>query len=120
MEINDIRLDFDLYDADQGPAFLEHSENIAKLCAGMQGNKSTKPADLRDAIIKICDATGDMLDAVFGEGTRGKVFGTRHNLNDAIHVYETMNTEAEKQRAAMQARSERYSPNRAQRRAAKK
>ena len=42
VNLNAVELDFDFYDADQGPAYVEGSEKIVKICTEMDGKKSVE------------------------------------------------------------------------------
>ncbi len=119
MDINGKKYDFDLYDADQGPVYLEHAEKISTIAGAMRGNKSTDPQDLRAAILQLTDAVRAMLDEVFGGGAAAEIMGPRNSLSVATSIIDQLNTECEAQKRQMEESAAKYSANRAQRRASR-
>ena len=50
VNLNTIELDFDYFDADQGPSYIEGAEKIAKICTDMEGKRyQSRKRDVRNA-----------------------------------------------------------------------
>lgn len=126
MVLNGIELEFDFYDADQMEIFEEAldraGENIQE-ALGKQGKQS-------QMIRGICQATINMLDDIFGEGTAKDVFKGETNFKKCLDVFTTLVRERTKQEdeisqeieeiKSLTERNNEQQPNRATRRATRK
>lgn len=114
MIINGVELeDLDIYDVE----FLEKYEKVLKdmdiVKEEVQGMSNV------DAIKKICTTVFEIFNTMFGEGTDKKVFGDKVNLRLCLKTFEEFVLKMEEQKKEMNKLMNKYSPNRAQRRAKK-
>ena len=117
VNLNAVELDFDFYDADQGPAYVEGSEKIVKICTEMDGKKSVE--DIRAGYTAAANATAEMLDAMFGAGTGEKVMQGKKSIKLCVDILCALRESVEKQAAALAAMQAKYTPNRMTRRSSK-
>ena len=117
VNLNTIELNFDYFDADQGPSYLEGAENIAKICTDMEGKRTAE--EIRAGYTKAANATSEMLDAIFGAGTGEKVMQGKKSLKLCIDILNALRESVDKQAAELAAVQAKYTPNRLARRAAK-
>ena len=104
VNLNTIELDFDYFDADQGPSYIE-------------GKRTAD--DIRAGYTEAANATSEMLDAIFGAGTGEKVMQGKKSLKLCIDILNELRESVDKQAAELAAVQAKYTPNRLARRAAK-
>lgn len=117
--IRGLDLELDLHDADTmelyEKAFAEMSEDIKKL------PKDGASSQIVKAYCRIFKA---LYDRLFGNGTSEQIFGEKNNIRDINEVYDDFLEFVQSQQVDLEAFSNRlsakYSPNRAQRRAAER
>lgn len=114
IKILDVELQFDVMDAVQ----LENYE------AALLKVKNTKPVKGLNASGRIkeqCNVVRTFFDGVCGEGTSQKIFGDSFNYRTHYEAFESFvmqaNAEAEAEQKAIEDRADKYTLNRAQRRA---
>lgn len=116
---NDLILELDMQDAED---LKRYEEAFAALGEAEKNCKKDGPAS--EQIIAFCNMFRDLFDALFGEGTAEKMFGNKYNAAIVMEAYDQFLAFAQNQtqNAAIKRAGiiERYSPNRAQRRAAAK
>ena len=117
VNLNTIELDFDYFDADQGPSYIKGAEKIAKICTDMEGKRTAE--EIRAGYTKAANATSEMLDAIFGAGTGEKVMQGKKSLKLCIDIINGLRESVDKQAAELAAVQAKYTPNRLARRAAK-
>lgn len=117
VNLNTVEVEFDFYDADQGPAYVAGSEKIAKVCADMEDKRA--PEEIRAGYIAAANATADMLDAMFGAGMGEKILLGKKSLKLCIDILNALRDSVNQQAAEMAAIQARYTPNRLARRSAK-
>lgn len=115
--LNTVEVEFDFYDADQGPAYIDGSEKIVKVCADMQGKRA--PEEIRAGYIAAANATAEMLDTMFGAGMGEKILLGKKSLKLCIDILDALRDSVDQQAAEMAAVQARYTPNRLARRSAK-
>ncbi|MGL5330438.1 MAG: DUF6673 family protein [Peptostreptococcaceae bacterium] len=88
MVLNGVELEFDFYDADQ----MEILENALE-----EFGKKMESADrgVKQSVMirNMCQATIDLLDEVFGEGTSNDVFGEETNFKKSMQVFKELTNE---------------------------
>ena len=115
MLINNVELeDIDILDADVAEKYenaLETIEGIAEKVEGIKGSA---------AIRMQCTAIFNVFNVLFGEGTDKKIFGDKVNLLTCLKAFEELITVANSKKEEVEKLANKYSPNRVNRRGAKK
>ena len=119
VNLNAVELEFDFYDADQGPAYVAGSEKIVKVCTEMDGQKNASVEEIRAGYTAAANATAEMLDAMFGPDTGEKVMQGKKSLKLCVDILCALRESVEQQAAALAATQAKYTPNRVARRSAK-
>lgn len=117
VNLNTVEVEFDFYDADQGPAYVAGSEKIAKVCADMEGKKTAE--ELRAGYIAAADATREMLDTMFGAGMGEKIMLGKKSIKLCIDILNALHDSVNQQAAELAAVQAKYTPNRLARRSIK-
>lgn len=113
MIINGVELeDLDIYD-------VEVAERYDKALEGLKGIEANKSGSMAEGIKSQCTAIFDVFNTMFGEGTDKKVFGDRVNLRVCLKAFDELVMQINEQKTEIEKLSNKYSPNRAQRRAKK-
>lgn len=116
ININGVELEFDAYDADQIEKIEEVSKKIDEIDIP-EGSSWSQIIRLR------CEGIFNFFDTVFGEGTAYKVFEGKANLTKCNLILADFLDQAgeqiKKTNEEMDKRFNKFSPNRAQRRAKK-
>jgi len=117
MLINNVELgDMDIYDADVAEKYegaLKKVENEANATSGVEG------LSLSVSIRKQCSAVFECFNTIFGEDTDKKIFGGKTNLMVCLKAFEELVANVDEQKQALEKMTDKYSPNRLQRRAKK-
>ena len=114
LKINDVELELDLMDADMADKYEKAYRKMQRDVANIPKNLS-----LADSIRKQCQLIFTFFDEVFTEGTSKKIFGNRTNLRECIKAVETIIDHINKDAEEANKIINKYSPNRATRRANK-
>lgn len=113
--IKDTELDLDIYDADENERVQTAINKAKDALTGTSGQNTT--GNIRDA----CHAVFECFNTIFGDGTDRKIFGDKCNLRDAMQAVFQLCDAVQGQRAEFEAETQqfvqKYSPNRAARRA---
>lgn len=114
MLINGVELeDIDIYDLEVAEKYDKALERIKSL---EENNKNVSMVEM----IKInCNAIFNVFNTMFGEGTDKKVFGDRVNLLICMTAFEELVSQMNDKKAEMEKITNKYSPNRANRRTKK-
>lgn len=113
MIINGVELeDIDIYD-------LEVAEKYEKAIECLEVIKGKTNINGSEGIRSICTAIFNVFNTVFGEGTDKKIFGNKVNLITCIKALEEFVMQINEQKKEIEKLANKYSPNRAQRRAKK-
>lgn len=114
MLINGVELgDIDIYDLEVAEKYDKALERIKSL---EENNKNVSMVEM----IKInCNAIFDVFNLMFGAGTDKKVFGDRVNLLICMTAFEELASQMNDKKAEMEKITNKYSPNRANRRTKK-
>lgn len=110
LKINNVELELDIFDAETAELYeneLDRIENEGKAPAG---------AKMSETIRVQCNAVFDFFDNMFGEGTAVDVFGERSNLMECLRAFELVVEHVGQQTEEAKKITDKYSPNRAQRR----
>lgn len=113
MNILGVELELDFFDADVLEVYERENQRVLeqiKEPAQYEG-KSTA-----DALRIQCGIINDFFDAVFGQGTADEIFGARNNIRDHMEAFAIVADAAIDTRKEFDTLSEKYSPNRAERR----
>lgn len=114
MKINGVELeDIDIYD-------LEVAENYEKAMEELYKVRELA-SEMKDSegIRVLCTSVFNVFNTMFGEGTDKKIFGNRVNLMTCLKSLEEFQLQMNEQKKEIEKLSNKYSPNRAQRRAKK-
>ena len=117
-KINDLTYELDMHDV----SVMERYENAFEI---MENEEKAIPVDGKVSVRSRaqCDLFRHLFDNIFGEGTADTIFGSRYNIKEAVEVYESFLDFVANQQAGIEETTNRlvtrFSPNRAQRRAAK-
>lgn len=114
MLINGVELeDIDVYDLEVAEKYDKSLERIKSI---EENNKNVSMVEM----IKInCNAIFDVFNLMFGEGTDKKVFGDRVNLLICMTAFEELVSQMNDKKAEMEKITNKYTPNRANRRSKK-
>lgn len=114
MIINGVELeDIDFYDLEVAEKYDKVMEDL-KAIEDNEGN-----ASMTEVVKTQCETIFNAFNTMFGEGTDKKVFGDRVNLRICLKAFSELVDYAREQRAEIDKIANKYSPNRAQRRAKK-
>lgn len=125
LTINDVELDFDI----TAPAdVLRYGQAVKAMVEGgkdiEQPNIAPDDPEHMAKYVAYLNAElklfGDFLDGAFGDGTGDKLLGSNPSLTKVFDVYDALQEALPEQSKAFAARMQRYKPNRATRRSAKK
>lgn len=117
MKINNVELeDLDILDADTAE---KYEIAVKKVQKEAEESKVLENTSLSAMIRKQCNAIFDCFNTIFGEGTDKKVFGQKVNLMTCLKAFEELIEIANEQKKELEKLTNKYSPNRIQRRAKK-
>ncbi|MDU1279218.1 MAG: DUF6673 family protein [Clostridium sp.] len=115
MIINGVELeDIDIYDLEVAEKYDKVLENLKEV----EQNNNTS-MNMVDIIKTQCNAIFNVFNTMFGEGTDKKVFGDRVNLLICMTAFEELVSQMNDKKAEMETITNKYSPNRANRRTKK-
>ena len=115
MIINGVELeDIDIYDLEVAEKYDKVLENLKEV----EQNNNTS-MNMVDIIKTECNAIFNVFNTMFGEGTDKKVFGDRVNLLICMTAFEELVSQMNDKKAEMETITNKYSPNRANRRTKK-
>lgn len=113
MKFRDKELDFDLFDADTAEAYE------AAVDAVMEANADhPKGETLSQTIRRQCAIVFNFFDDLFGDGFHKELFGERTNLLECTDAFAEFTAAVDAQKAQLDERISKTTPNRATRRAA--
>lgn len=113
MKFRDRELDFDLFDADTAEAYEEAVERVQEANAN-----APKGEALSQTIRRQCEIVFDFFDDLFGDGFHRELFGERTNLMECVDALAEFTAAVDAQKAQLNEKISKYTPNRAARRAA--
>ena len=112
MIVNGVKLDIDFTDAD----ILEKIENGSKIIyEKAEELKGNKELSLAEGIRQECKILKNFLDYVLGDGTSEKLFKGKDSLNQCLQAYEDIIKARTTQYNEIQAKVNKYSPDRLKR-----
>lgn len=112
MLINNVELeDLDILEADIAEKYEKALEKVVEVAKSTEGLKTSL------AIRKQCNAVFECFNTIFGEGTDKKVFGDKVNLLICLKAFEELVAKSNEQNGELEKLLNKYSPNRAKRRA---
>jgi hypothetical protein len=106
-------LELDLFDADVMEVYEKSMDKVVKRAE--ETKKHTKMSNA-DGIREMCGIVKDFFDEVFGEGTADKLFKDKSNLAICMDAFGIVSSEAGKMKGQVNAITNKYNMNRAQRR----
>ena len=112
MKIRGIEVNFNFLDADDIEKFEKEAERLKQESEKRGKEKMSYPQAIREE----CEVINNFFDNVFGEGISLKMFNGKNNLEEHIKAFEDIVKEKLEQQRGLQNISERYQPNRAERR----
>lgn len=106
-------LELDLFDADTMEIYEKSLNKVVE-----RSKESAKHTELSNAesIRKTCGIVKDFFDEVFGDGTAEKLFKGKNNLAICMDAFGIVSSEAGKMKGQVNAITNKYNMNRAQRR----
>jgi hypothetical protein len=114
MKINGVELqDIDILDLEVAEKYEHSLEKVDGIAKKIEGVKITESIRIQ------CNIIFDVFNTMFGEGTDKKVFGDKVNLLTCLKAFEELVTHVNSKNAEVERLANKYSPNRAQRRAKK-
>ncbi|MGH4125597.1 MAG: DUF6673 family protein [Clostridium sp.] len=114
MKINNVELeDIDILDADVAEKYENALGEVAGIAKKVEGMKPS------ESIRTQCRVIFSTFNTLFGEGTDKKIFGDRVNLLICLKAFEELVVAMNSQKEEVQKLANKYSPNRAQKRAKK-
>lgn len=117
MNVLGVELELDFYDADQLEIYERENKKVADTInePTQYDGKSTA-----DAIRIQCRILDNFFDKVFGAGTAQRIFKGKNNIKDHMEAFGIVANAAMEANAEFDAMADKYSPNRAERRAEQK
>ncbi|MBD5504593.1 MAG: AP endonuclease [Lachnospiraceae bacterium] len=115
MNILGVELEFDFFDADQLEAYERENQKVADDIKEPTQYEGKSNADCLRIQCRIVD---NFFDNLFGAGTSQKLFNGKANLRDHMEAFGIMAKGAQDSRKELDAIEDKYTPNRAERRAA--
>ena len=120
MKINGVELeDMDIYDLETAEKYEFAIAQFQKVTGESKSTAGEGKKVLSSVIRKQCNSVFDCFNTIFGEGTDKKIFGNRTNLMVCLKAFEELAIYANNQKSEMEEMGNKYSPNRAQKRAQK-
>jgi len=117
LKINNVELeDMDIMDADVAEKYEIALGNVQAVAKEIKG---TEGISLSSTIRRQCNTVFDFFNAICGEGTDKKIFGTKVNLMTCLKAFEEAIEYVNEQKKQIETLTNKYSPNRAQKRAQK-
>lgn len=113
MKFRDKELDFDLFDADTAEAYEAAVDAVQEANAN-----APKGETLSQTIRRQCAIVFDFFDDLFGDGFHKELFGERTNLLECTDAFAEFMAAVDAQKAQLDERIGKATPNRAARRAA--
>lgn len=113
LKICDQELELDLFDADVMEVYEKSMDKVVKRAE--ETKKHTKMSNAY-GIREMCGIVKDFFDEVFGEGTADKLFKDKSNLAICMDAFGIVSSEAGKMKGQVNAITNKYNMNRAQRR----
>lgn len=106
-------LELDLFDADTMEVYEKSMGKVVK-----RAEEAKKHTELSNAegIRKMCEIVKEFFDEVFGDGTAEKLFKGKNNLAICMDAFGIVSSEAGKMKGQVNAITNKYNMNRAQRR----
>lgn len=106
-------LELDLFDADTMEVYEKSMDEVVK-----RAKESKKHTELSsaDGIREMCGIVKNFFDEVFGDGTAEKLFKGKNNLAICMDAFGIVSSEAGKMKGQVNAITNKYNMNRAQRR----
>ena len=114
LKLNDteIELDFDICEPD---TIEKYEKALDKVIEKTTFNEKDKLSTSEKVRIQ-CLAVFEFFDSVFGEGSKEDIFGEKVNLRDCLIAFNQVIEEAARQNKEIEELTNKYTPNRAQRR----
>lgn len=106
-------LELDLFDADVMEVYEKSMDKVVKRAE--ETKKHTEKSNA-DGIREMCGIVKDFFDEVFGGGTADKLFKDKNNLAICMDAFGIVSSEAGKMKGQVNAITNKYNMNRAQRR----
>lgn len=117
MIIFGVELEYDFLDADQVEAYERESQ---RLVTDIQEPTQYEGKSTSESFRIQCGLVDRFFDAVFGDGTAKRLFNGKCNLRDHMEAFAMATEEYRKSDDEINAITEKYSPNRAERRQAER
>ena len=112
MKIRGIEVNFNFLDADDVEKFEKEAERVKQESERRKKEKMSYSQAIREE----CEVINNFFDNVFRQGISLKMFNGKNNLEEHIKAFEDIVKEKLEQQRGLQNISERYQPNRAERR----
>lgn len=112
MNIENLRNNFDFFDADNIEKFEKAAQNVVDECS----NPEIKMMKMSEAIRKECKIIDNFIDAVFGEGQSFEIFNGKNSLGEHVKIFEEIVKIKNNKQKELQDTFNRYMPNREQKR----
>lgn len=114
MKINGVELeDLDFYDLEVAEKYDKTLEDLKRI------DENNKGMSMTEVVKTQCETIFNVFNTMFGEGTDEKVFGGRVNLRICLKAFSELVDQVNEQKAEIEKITNKYSANRAQRRAKK-
>lgn len=109
--------DYDFFDADQLEVYERENQKVVD---DISDESQYKGKSTADGLRYQCKVVDNFFDAVLGAGTAEKLFHGKANIRDHMEAFGIMSEAARNTKQEFAELEYRYSPNRAERRAAQK
>lgn len=113
MNILGVELEFDFFDADQVEIYERENQRVVETIKEPTKYEGKSTAD---AFRIQCAIVNTFFDNVFGVGTAQRIFKGKNNIKDHMEAFAIVADAAMNTRKEFDAMSDKYSPNRAERR----
>lgn len=111
--VHGVELEFDFFDADELERYTEENKKVGDEFDSLDYSAMSNA----DALRAQCRIIDTFFDRLFGEGTAEKLFHGKSNIKDHLEAFAEITNHALTSDAELKSISNRYTLNRAQRRA---
>lgn len=114
IEVLGMELEYDFFDADLLEKYEDENEKVQDRIQDKTQYEGKRTAEVLRIQCKIVD---DFFDALFGDGTSRKMFGGKSNIKSHMEAFAQVAEAAMSCNSELAAITDKYNPNRAERRA---
>jgi len=107
-----VELEYDFFDADELEKYQQENQMVVNEINAIDFTKMSPPDGMREQ----CKIVNTFFDNMFGHGTAERLFHGKSNIKDHLEAFAAVTNAGLSSNAELRSISDRYNPNRAQRR----